>query len=161
MPDKQGLLDTAKQVLLDIERRFIQMGKVLTEIHDTQAWDIGYESFDNPAKHNFVEGLGITKTVANRLMNINLKLGSVAETKLLEAGQSRLFEILPYVGRETPEKLVDIAIAYPNQVELRKGLQLEYGETKPQCTHEQTFTLIICSLCGDKRKSYDDTSTSD
>lgn len=155
MPDKQALLETAKQVLLDIERRFIQMGKVLQEIHSTQAWDVAYESFDNPAKHNFVEELGLTKTVANKLMNIHIKLGGVPEAKLLEAGQSRLFEVLPYVGRETPERLVEIACAFPNQVELRKGLQSEYGEPKPQCNHENTFTLICCSDCGDRRKSYD------
>ena len=155
MPDKQALLETAKQVLLDIERRFIHMGKVLKDIRDTQAWDIAYESFDNPAKHNFVEELGLTKTVANKLMNINIKLGTVAETKLLEAGQSRLFEVLPYVGRETPEKLVDMAIAYPSQQELRKGLQNEYGEPKPQCNHENTSTIVICNDCGDRRKSYD------
>lgn len=156
MPDKQALLETAKQVLLDIERRFIHMGRVLIDIHNSQAWDIAYESFDNPAKHNFVEELGLTKTVANKLMNINIKLGTVAEAKLLEAGQSRLFELLPYVGKESPERLVDMALAYPNQVELRKGLQSEYGAPKPLCNHEKTYSLTCCNDCGDKWKSYDD-----
>jgi hypothetical protein len=145
-----GLLQTAKEIILDIEARFIQMGKILRTIHERESWREGYESFDNPAKHNFIEELGLTKTLANRLMNIHVKLGTVPEHKLIEAGKSKLFEVLPYVGRETPEKLVDISISAPSEGELRKMLKHEYGEPKPQCAHEETYSLTICRGCGDR-----------
>lgn len=154
------LLDTARQLVVNMEQNFMRdalaLGKILREIRETKAWSEGYDSFDNPEMHNFLEDIGLQKQLANKLILLHERfvMQGANEQKLLQTSWSRLAEALPYAkdaDEDRLEELVDFAIAAPTKDEFRKMLKLRYSEVpEKECTHEDTYTLVCCRDCGTK-----------
>jgi hypothetical protein len=150
------LLAKAFELKRNLEGGFIELGKLLKLIRDSHAWESEYESFDNPASHNFLEQLGMKKQTVNKLILIVekfLELGHVDEARLLDAGGwSKLAETLPYVSNpETAEEMLHLAQHTKTQLELRDTLrEKRTGINQMTCNHADTYELHICRTCGSR-----------
>lgn len=154
------LLNKARLVVDRLERNFmgdaIQLGALLYEIRETRAWSEGYESFDNPEMHNFLEDIGLAKQLANKIILIHERftLKGYPEQKLLQATWAKVAETLPYAkgaDEEVLDELVDVAITAPTQTELRRTLKEKYKPQEPiDCQHLETRTLNLCVNCNQR-----------
>lgn len=155
------LLNTARSLVISMEQNFMQdalkLGDTLKAIRDTRAWTDGYESFDNPDKHNFLDDIGLAKQLANKLILLHERfvLQGVSTQKLLQTSWSRLAEALPYAKDADPDRLdelLDFALAAPTKDEFRQTLKERYRAEPSEltCEHNETFTLSVCRTCNHK-----------
>ena len=149
----ETLLASAFELKRDLEGRFLELGRVLKLIRDSKAWSAHYQSFDNPANHNFLVDLGMKKSTANRLILIYEKFvleGGVSPTRLLEVGSGKLGETIAYIkNKEDVEEMLSLAVASPTQAVLRSRLrEIRTGVSQDDCAHNDTYEITICRSCG-------------
>lgn len=129
-------IDLIKQ----IETRFLELGARLYNIREKKLWhEAGYETYED-----FLDTAKITYGNASILASVHKHFVVDAQMPyqtLTGIGYSNLYEAIPLLEKETPEKVVEIARTL-TRAEIKQEVR---EQTHPDCIHPDT--VVICAKC--------------
>lgn len=162
MNEKKELLNTNLELCqkgLDmmrvLKKASLELGRILMEIRDTQAFSSQWESFaDYLAEEKFMSEANASKliTVYNRFI-IKMKepyerVAAIDWTVAYEL--HRLFKD----DNELKDAFDNATIL--NTSHLRQMItEKRTGITQETCLHSDTYTIRVCKICGQREKIYD------
>lgn len=136
------LRDTV-DLIKQIETRFLELGARLYNIREKKLWLEGgydtYEDFLDTAKMSYGNASILASVHKHYVVDKNLSF-----QQLTGVGYSNLYEAIPLLQSESPDKVVEIA-----RTLTRSEIKQEVRDHKhPDCDHPNT--LVICATCHKK-----------
>lgn len=139
-----NIIDHAIHLRNEVEVKFLELGKCLSEIEREKLWHGGFSSFAE-----FVErGLRMSKSNASMLISVYetyVQHYNVLPVKLSQVGYSNLYAAIPLLKDDNVEEVLEKAGTLSRRELLDEKREAKHGDH--ECAPDKEVTLHPCVTC--------------
>jgi hypothetical protein len=139
----------------EIESNFVELGRMLHEIKDNRYYEAGWTSWEEYCMELKISQSTISRLI--RIYEIFVLRYDFAPRQIAEAGGwTVVAQLLPEINEKTAKD--DVKVWLGEMADLtRSDAQKAINERKigvpvDDCLHDDTYTIKICRVCGERWK---------